>query len=447
VAFNSPAPTVTGGTGPFTFSIGSGTLPMGLTLNSSTGAITGTPQSAGTFTIQVKDAQGVVAAGTCPFTIIGGPSLTCPAVTGGIVGSAFSSPAMMITGGTGPYTFSVASGTLPSGLTLNTSTGAITGTPKSAGTFTIKVTDAKGAVATTTCPFTIVTAPTANCSAATVYKGVVIQPITLTGSGGAGAPYTFTATNLPPGLTMSTSGTISGTPTTTGTYNYVVTIKDKNGNVGTVNCCSITVSNPTAPSCKVYDSANPPYMTYQDTGVGIVKLTVTTNSNFNVKLSPVPSGTVFSPAVPSQPYPMPTGEVITFPATTELLLVSAQRINTSKSAQLTVMATNAAGLTATCDPVTTDVTSLNWQSGLSGIQTFTNIPQAAHLIEITNGNPGLNDLVIVVNNIPFIEYKMTNGQNLVVDVSKAMKPGNTNTISLLGIGFAKNSNAQVDISQ
>jgi hypothetical protein len=302
-------------------------------------------------------------------------------------------------------------------------------------------------VATTTCPFTIVTAPTANCSAATVYKGVAITPITLTGSGGAGGPYTFTATGLPPGLTMSSSGTISGTPTTTGTYNYVVTIKDKNGNVGTVNCCSIIVSNPTGPSCKVYDSANPPYMTYQDTGVGIVKLTVTTNSNFNVTLSPVPSGTVFSPAVPSQPYPMPTGEVITFPATTAMLSVSAQRINTSKSAQLVVMATNAAGLTTTCDPVTTVVTSLSWQSGLNGIQTFSDIPQAAHLVEIANGNPGLNDLLIVVNGIPFLEYKMTNGQNMVVDVSKAMKAGNANTIQLVGIGFSPNSSAQVNISQ
>ena len=208
---------------------------------------------------------------------------------------------MTVSGGKSPYTFAVATGSLPNGLSLNASTGAVTGTPTAAGSFTIKVTDSKGATASSTCPFTFFTTPTTNCSAATVYKGVAITAITLTGSGGAGGPYTFTATGLPPGLSISSSGKITGTPTSTGTYNYVLTIKDVNGNTGTVSCCSITVSTPSTPVCKVYDTANPPYMTYQDTGVGIVKLIVTTNTNFNVALSPVPPGATYSPAVPSQP--------------------------------------------------------------------------------------------------------------------------------------------------
>ena len=57
---------------------------------------------------------------------------------------AFSSPAITVTGGTPPYTFSVASGILPAGLTLNSSTGAITGTPTSPGTFSIQATDSTG---------------------------------------------------------------------------------------------------------------------------------------------------------------------------------------------------------------------------------------------------------------------------------------------------------------
>ncbi len=56
---NSPAPAVSGGTAPYTFSV-TGTLPGGLTLNTTTGAITGTPTATGTFTLQVKDANGVV---------------------------------------------------------------------------------------------------------------------------------------------------------------------------------------------------------------------------------------------------------------------------------------------------------------------------------------------------------------------------------------------------
>src|ERR1039457_7146538 len=165
VAFSSPALTVTGGTAPYTFAIATGTLPAGLTLNTSTGAITGTPTAAGTFTIKVTDAKGVVATGTCPYTIVAGPSLACSAVNSGEVGVAFSSPALTVTGGTAPYTFAIATGTLPAGLTLNTSTGAITGTPTAAGTFTLKVTDANGAVATGTCPYTIIAGPSLACSA------------------------------------------------------------------------------------------------------------------------------------------------------------------------------------------------------------------------------------------------------------------------------------------
>ena len=117
----------------------------------------------GTFTVQVTDANGVVATGTCPFTIVPAPTVTCSTTNSGEVGVAFNSPAMTVTGGVAPYTFSIATGTLPGGLTLNASTGAITGTPTAAGTFTIKVTDANGAVATGTCPFTIVPPPTVTC--------------------------------------------------------------------------------------------------------------------------------------------------------------------------------------------------------------------------------------------------------------------------------------------
>ena len=158
VIFNSPAMTVSGGIAPYTFSV-VGTLPAGLTLNSSTGAISGTPTASGSFGVKVTDSKGVVATGSnCPFTIVAGPSVNCSATNSGTVGVAFNSPAMTVIGGIAPYTFSVV-GTLPSGLTLNASTGAITGTPTASGTFGVKVTDSKGVVAThSNCPFTIVPA-------------------------------------------------------------------------------------------------------------------------------------------------------------------------------------------------------------------------------------------------------------------------------------------------
>ena len=63
------------------------------------------------------------------------------------VGVAYSS-ALTATGGVAPYTFSISSGSLPPGLTLNASTGAITGTPTTAGTYsyTAKVTDSTGTI-------------------------------------------------------------------------------------------------------------------------------------------------------------------------------------------------------------------------------------------------------------------------------------------------------------
>jgi choice-of-anchor A domain-containing protein len=162
VLFNSGAMTVSGGTAPYTFSV-VGTLPAGLSLNASTGAVTGTPTAAGSFSIKVTDKNGVGATSTCLITITAGPSLSCSAVNSGEVGVLFNSGAMTVSGGTAPYTFSVV-GTLPAGLALSTSTGAVTGTPSAAGTFSVRVTDAKGSMATSTCPITIAPLESASCA-------------------------------------------------------------------------------------------------------------------------------------------------------------------------------------------------------------------------------------------------------------------------------------------
>jgi Putative Ig domain len=87
------------------------------------------------------------------------------------------------------------------------------------------------------------TPPTATCVSITAVQGVAITPVTMTGSGGAGGPYSFSATGLPAGLTMSSSGTISGTPAVNGTFSYTITVEDAAGSTGTVNC-SATVAPP-----------------------------------------------------------------------------------------------------------------------------------------------------------------------------------------------------------
>ena len=110
---------------------------------------------------------GGTGAGTGGGTTGGGTTVTPLAVAGSTlaaatVGTAYSQT-LTATGGTAPYTWSVASGVLPAGLALNPTTGAIAGTPTAAGTssFTVRVTDAKAATATAARSVTVSAATTA----------------------------------------------------------------------------------------------------------------------------------------------------------------------------------------------------------------------------------------------------------------------------------------------
>ena len=87
------------------------------------------------------------------------------------------------------------------------------------------------------------TPPTTSCLVLNLVQNVPLAPVTMTASGGVGGTYTFTANGLPPGITISSSGILSGTPTSSGTFNYTVTVSDSVGNKGTVTC-SVTVAPP-----------------------------------------------------------------------------------------------------------------------------------------------------------------------------------------------------------
>jgi hypothetical protein len=140
-----------GGTAPYTFSLSSGVLPPPLLLNSASGAITGTPTTAGTytFTITATDATGcsgsrqytvTIASPGCPSIILNPTTLPPGRVP------QFYSQSITASGGTAPYIYAVASGALPSGLLLNPATGLISGTPFQSGifNFTIRATDSLG---------------------------------------------------------------------------------------------------------------------------------------------------------------------------------------------------------------------------------------------------------------------------------------------------------------
>ncbi|MET8142136.1 putative Ig domain-containing protein, partial [Sphaerisporangium sp. NPDC005288] len=139
--------TMTGGTAPVTWSVSAGSLPPGLTLNPSTGLLSGTPTAAGSFpfTVRIVDASGQSDTRAATVVIIASPTLTFPPPPAGQVGVAYSVQ-LTVSGGTAPYTWSVSAGSLPPGLTLNPSTGLLSGTPTAAGSypFTVRVVDANG---------------------------------------------------------------------------------------------------------------------------------------------------------------------------------------------------------------------------------------------------------------------------------------------------------------
>jgi hypothetical protein len=304
-----------GGVAPYTWAINSGSLPAGLTLNASTGQISGTPSQSGSysFVAQVKDSSSPSQLATQPLsTSIASAATTLAIATqslaGGQQGAAYSA-GLTATGGVQPYAWSLSSGSLPAGLSLAAATGQISGTPTTAGTssFVVQVKDSSSPAQTATESLSI------TITAASVLVQVTTTSLaggqvgtaysaTLAATGGM-MPYSWSVSSgsLPGGLTLSTTGTISGTPTTSGSFSFTVKVTDSSSPAKTATAnLSITVAAAAAYSAVLSWTASTSsdvngYNVYRSTtsGSGYVKINSSLVSEVTYTDSTVANGQTY----------------------------------------------------------------------------------------------------------------------------------------------------------
>jgi hypothetical protein len=224
------------GTG-YTFSVAPGTLPAGFSL-STDGKLCVAPTTPGryTFTVTATNKLGCTGSQTYTVPVGGGPIvISPPTLPDGIVGTKYPDQTITANCGTPGYRCRVTAGALPPGLTF--ANCKISGTPTTEGcfTFSVTVTDANGntnSIRYTICICAITISPPVlpNGSICAAYPQQQ-----LTASCGT-PPYTFSVPpgTLPPGLSLSSTGLLSGTPSVIGTTIFTVTATDSAQNTGTI---------------------------------------------------------------------------------------------------------------------------------------------------------------------------------------------------------------------
>jgi hypothetical protein len=140
----------------------------------------------------------------------------------------------------------------------------------------------------------------------------------------------------------------------------------------------------------------------QDTGTGLASVVVTKSNNAD---TPVPPFTV---------------------GTTDPLIITATKIDQTKSAQVELQASDLAGNTVTCDPI---LALLVREPGKQEVQTFTDVPGAEHVLTVFNGSPGVATIELWVNGRKVKIKGLSDGETATFDLGSAMKAQGGNTIS------------------
>lgn len=229
--------TASGGVPPYSWHLAGGALPQGFQLASSDGAISGTTSVSGSFsfTVTVTDSASHAAARSLTVAVaanVAPLSIQTSSLPGATAGSSYADT-ITATGGQAPYRWSISSGALPQNVQLSSSSGAINGAPANSGSFsfTVTVTDSASrtdarqftlAVAAAANPLSVQTSTLPDATAGVAYAGVLA-------AAGGQAPYQWSVTSgaLPQGLQLdSSTGAISGTTNSAGSYPFTATAKD-----------------------------------------------------------------------------------------------------------------------------------------------------------------------------------------------------------------------------
>ena len=246
--------TTNGGTSPISFAVSAGSLPSGLIINSSTGAITGTPTtdvgSPFSFTVAATDAAGAIASRAFTVTINPAPTITTTSLPNWTVNQTYSR-SIGVAGGTSTFSFTVTVGNLPTGLSLDSSTGAIAGTPTTTSgspfNFAITATDSVGG--TTSQGYTVAINPYPTITTTNLPNWTVNQTYSQTiGTIGGTAPISFAVTSgaMPTGLSLNpNTGAITGTPTTSSGSPYLLTVTATDAAGATASqAYTVTINSP-----------------------------------------------------------------------------------------------------------------------------------------------------------------------------------------------------------
>ncbi len=247
--------TLQGASGAIDWTIAAGALPSGVTLHPTSGLLSGTPNASGSFGFTVKalvQSSGCFAQQAYTLTV-NCPTITIsPATIGAANLGVPYNQQLSQTGGAGSIIWSLQSGALPSNINLSAN-GLLSGTANMSGNFPIMIraTDSNGCFSERNYTLVVGNCPTISITPGTLPSGLIGTNYNQALTANGGTPgYNFTSSgNLPNGVTLSSAGVLSGSPSSVGTFNFTALATDQNGCTGaqayTLIICSVITVNPT----------------------------------------------------------------------------------------------------------------------------------------------------------------------------------------------------------